>query len=141
MLQAQIKPHFLFNTLESINGLAMRGEGRKVSEMVNRLGNILRISIQDQEEIPLGEEVRHLQSYLEIQQYRFSELFTYEVDIPTHLYASSVLKLTLQPLVENSIQHGFEGIEYKGVLRISAFELHHNLILQVEDNGLGIPRK
>jgi len=141
VLQAQIKPHFLFNTLESINGLAMRGEGRKVSEMVNRLGNILRISIQDQEEIPLGEEVRHLQSYLEIQQYRFSELFIYEVDIPTHLYASAVLKLTLQPLVENSIQHGFEGIEYKGVLRIRAFELHNNLILQVEDNGLGIPQE
>ncbi|PKQ91306.1 two-component sensor histidine kinase [Paenibacillus sp. BGI2013] len=141
VLQAQIKPHFLFNTLESINGLALRGEGRKVSEMVTRLGNMLRISIQDQEEIPLGEEIRHLQSYLEIQQYRFSDLFTYEIDIPPHLYSSILLKLTLQPLVENSIQHGFEGITYPGVLRISAYAERGHLVLCVEDNGIGIPQE
>ncbi|RPK28390.1 cache domain-containing sensor histidine kinase [Paenibacillus xylanexedens] len=141
VLQAQIKPHFLFNTLESINGLALRGEGRKVSEMVTRLGNMLRISIQDQEEIPLGEEIRHLQSYLEIQQYRFSDLFTYEIDIPPHLYSSILLKLTLQPLVENSIQHGFEGITYPGVLRISAYAERGYLVLCVEDNGIGIPQE
>ncbi|WP_339309968.1 sensor histidine kinase [Paenibacillus sp. FSL k6-2145] len=141
VLQAQIKPHFLFNTLESINGLALRGEGRKVSEMVTRLGNMLRISIQDQEEIPLGEEIRHLQSYLEIQQYRFSDLFTYEIDIPSHLYSSILLKLTLQPLVENSIQHGFEGITYPGVLRISAYAERDHLMLCVEDNGIGIPQE
>ncbi|MEK4275179.1 cache domain-containing sensor histidine kinase [Paenibacillus sp. FSL R7-0026] len=141
VLQAQIKPHFLFNTLESINGLALRGEGRKVSEMVTRLGNMLRISIQDQEEIPLGEEIRHLQSYLEIQQYRFSDLFTYELDIPPHLYSSILLKLTLQPLVENSIQHGFEGITYAGVLRISAYAERDHLVLCVEDNGIGIPQE
>ncbi|MEK4365077.1 sensor histidine kinase [Paenibacillus sp. FSL M8-0212] len=141
VLQAQIKPHFLFNTLESINGLALRGEGRKVSEMVTRLGNMLRISIQDQEEIPLGEEIRHLQSYLEIQQYRFSDLFTYEIDIPPHLYSSILLKLTLQPLVENSIQHGFEGITYAGVLRISAYAERDHLVLCVEDNGIGIPQE
>ncbi|MEK3920054.1 cache domain-containing sensor histidine kinase [Paenibacillus polymyxa] len=141
VLQAQIKPHFLFNTLESINGLALRGEGRKVSEMVTRLGNMLRISIQDQEEIPLGEEIRHLQSYLEIQQYRFSDLFTYEIDIPSHLYSSILLKLTLQPLVENSIQHGFEGITYPGVLRISAYAERDQLVLCVEDNGIGIPQE
>jgi len=141
VLQAQIKPHFLFNTLESINGLALRGEGRKVSEMVTRLGNMLRISIQDQEEIPLGEEIRHLQSYLEIQQYRFSDLFTYEIDIPPHLYTSIVLKLTLQPLVENSIQHGFEGITYPGVMRISAYAERDHLVLCVKDNGIGIPQE
>lgn len=141
VLQAQIKPHFLFNTLESINGLALRGEGRKVSEMVTRLGNMLRISIQDQEEIPLGEEIRHLQSYLEIQQYRFSDLFTYEIDIPPHLYSSILLKLTLQPLVENSIQHGFEGITYPGVLQISAYAERGQLVLCVEDNGIGIPQE
>lgn len=141
VLQAQIKPHFLFNTLESINGLALRGEGRKVSEMVTRLGNMLRISIQDQEEIPLAEEIRHLQSYLEIQQYRFSDLFTYEIDIPPHLYSSILLKLTLQPLVENSIQHGFEGITYPGVLRISAYAERGQLVLCVEDNGIGITQE
>lgn len=121
--------------------MALRGEGRKVSEMVTRLGNMLRISIQDQEEIPLGEEIRHLQSYLEIQQYRFSDLFTYEIDIPPHLYSSILLKLTLQPLVENSIQHGFEGITYPGVLRISAYAEQGQLVLCVEDNGIGITQE
>ncbi|MEF3354775.1 sensor histidine kinase [Paenibacillus sp. GYB006] len=138
VLQAQIKPHFLFNTLESINGLALRGEGRKVSEMVTRLGSILRISIQDKEEITIQEEVKHLKSYLEIQKYRFPDLFEYEMDIPSGLESFPMLKLTLQPLVENSIQHGFEGIDYKGKIKVSAWEDMGKVILQVEDNGLGM---
>ncbi len=85
VLQAQIKPHFLFNTLESINVLAIQNEGVKVSEMVHRLGNILRISIQDKEEIPLDQEIEHLRSYLEIQKFRFDDLFDYELDIPPEL--------------------------------------------------------
>ncbi|MGV2788377.1 sensor histidine kinase, partial [Clostridium perfringens] len=109
VLQAQIKPHFLFNTLVSINVLAVQNEGRKVSEMVYRLASILRISIQEKEEITLDEEIKHLQSYLEIQKFRFEELFEYEIDVPKELMHSRILKLTLQPLGENSIQHGFEG--------------------------------
>ncbi|MCM3784142.1 sensor histidine kinase [Neobacillus mesonae] len=138
VLQAQIKPHFLFNTLESINGLALRGERRKVSEMVNRLASILRISIQDVEEIPIKEEVKHLENYLAIQKYRFADLFEYEIDIPDKLESFPVLKLTLQPLVENSIQHGFEGIDYLGFIRVVAWEDMGKVILEVQDNGIGI---
>ncbi|WP_138493064.1 cache domain-containing sensor histidine kinase [Paenibacillus pinistramenti] len=138
VLQAQIKPHFLFNTLELINGLAVQNEGRKVSEMVLRLGSILRISIQDREEIPLWLELEHLRSYLEIQKYRWDELFDYEIDIPEELLNCQVLKLMLQPLVENSIQHGFEGISYKGRLRISGRAHRDRILLCVEDNGTGM---
>ncbi len=138
VLQAQIKPHFLFNTLESINVLAIQNEGRKVSEMVYRLASILRISIQGKEEITLEEEIKHLQSYLEIQKFRFEDVFDYEIDIPKELMHSRILKLTLQPLVENSIQHGFEGISYKGLIRISAWKELGNVIIRVEDNGLGM---
>lgn len=138
VLQAQIKPHFLFNTLESINGLALRGERRKVSEMVNRLASILRISIQEVEEIPIKEEVRHLENYLAIQKYRFADLFEYEIDIPEKLETFPILKLTLQPLVENSIQHGFEGIDYKGVIRVTAWEDMGKVVLEVRDNGIGM---
>lgn len=142
VLQAQIKPHFLFNTLESINVLAVQNEGEKVSEMVHRLGNILRISIQDNEEITLGQEIEHLQSYLEIQKFRFQDLFEYEIDIPPELRSRSVLKLTLQPLVENCIQHGFEGIGYKGMIYVSCWKERGRLVLQVQDNGIGIsPRQ
>jgi len=141
VLQAQIKPHFLFNTLESINVLAVQNEGRKVSEMVLRLARILRISIQGKEEIPLREEIEHLRSYLEIQKFRFADLFEYEIDVPPELMDCLVLKLTLQPLVENSIQHGFEGIAYGGILRISGHSEGDRLILRIEDNGIGISRE
>ncbi|KKO52107.1 cache domain-containing sensor histidine kinase [Paenibacillus sp. DMB20] len=138
LLQAQIKPHFLFNTLESINVLAVQNEGRKVSEMVYRLASILRISIQEKEEITLEEEIKYLKSYLEIQKFRFEDLFDYEIDVPKELLTCRILKLTLQPLVENSIQHGFEGIDYKGMLRIKAWSERGNLIVHVEDNGHGM---
>ncbi|GGA22178.1 cache domain-containing sensor histidine kinase [Paenibacillus physcomitrellae] len=138
VLQAQIKPHFLFNTLELINGLAVQNEGRKVSEMVLRLGNILRISIQDREEIPLWLELEHLTSYLEIQKYRWDDLFDYTIDIPEEMLNYQVLKLMLQPLVENSIQHGFEGIPYKGELRISGRVEEDRILLRIEDNGTGM---
>ncbi|MFD2503733.1 sensor histidine kinase [Paenibacillus septentrionalis] len=80
-LQAQIKPHFLFNTLESINVLAMQNQGKKVSQMVTRLGNLLRISIQQQEEITIEQELAHVRSYLDIQAFRFEELFDYEITL------------------------------------------------------------
>ncbi|AIQ70010.1 cache domain-containing sensor histidine kinase [Paenibacillus graminis] len=138
VLQAQIKPHFLFNTLESINVLAVQNEGRKVSEMVYRLASILRISIQDRDEITLEEEVTHLRNYLDIQKFRFEDVFDYEIEIPQELLGCGILKLTLQPLVENSIQHGFEGIDYKGVVRVKGWEERGNLILQIQDNGIGM---
>ncbi|AJS57264.1 cache domain-containing sensor histidine kinase [Paenibacillus sp. IHBB 10380] len=138
VLQAQIKPHFLFNTLESINVLAVQNEGRKVSQMVYRLASILRISIQDRDEITLEEEIKHLHDYLDIQKFRFEDLFDYTIDIPEELNGCGILKLTLQPLVENSIQHGFEGIDYKGQLTISGWEEQGNLILRIEDNGIGM---
>lgn len=138
VLQAQIKPHFLFNTLESINVLAVQNEGRKVSEMVLRLASILRISIQDKEEISLGLEIEHLRSYLEIQKFRFEELFEYEIDLPAEMRNCMLLKLTLQPLVENSIQHGFEGINYKGMIKVTGILEEDRILLRVEDNGIGM---
>ena len=138
VLQAQIKPHFLFNTLESINVLAVQNEGRKVSEMVLRLANILRISIQDKEEISLSLEIEHLKNYLEIQKFRFDDLFDYEIDIPDEMIGCQLLKLTLQPLVENSIQHGFEGIEYQGMIKVTGRMEADRITLRVEDNGIGM---
>ncbi|MFC4305467.1 cache domain-containing sensor histidine kinase [Cohnella boryungensis] len=139
LLQAQIKPHFLFNALESINILAVQNEGRKVSKMVQRLANIFRISIQQKEEITIEQELEHLMSYLEIQKYRFEELFEYTIDVPKELMSRTILKLTLQPLVENSIQHGFEGIAYMGRIEIKAVQEDSDLAFYIADNGIGIP--
>ena len=141
LLQAQIKPHFLFNALESINILAARNDGRKVSRMVQQLANIFRISIQQKEEIRIDQELEHVRSYLEIQKFRFEELFEYEIDVPDRLLHHRILKLTLQPLVENCVQHGFEGIDYLGRIRISAVEEGDNIAFYVADNGIGIPQR
>lgn len=141
LLQAQIKPHFLFNTLESINALAAQNQGKKVSQMVYRLGTILRISFHRKEEIPLSLELDYLKNYLEIQKYRFEELFTFDISLPASLESVFILKLTLQPLVENSIQHGFEGIEYKGNICIRAEEKEDRVLIWIEDNGIGIPEE
>jgi len=140
VLQAQIKPHFLFNTLESINVLAIQNRGEMVSRLVRQLGNILRISIQDKEEIRISEEIEHLRSYLDIQKCRFGDLFDYAIDIPEHLMNKNMLKLTLQPLVENSIQHGFEDIDHVGKVTIRAEETEQGIVFWILDNGMGIER-
>jgi two-component system, sensor histidine kinase YesM len=141
LMQAQIQPHFLFNVLESINMLATQNEGKKVSQMVHRLANILRISIHQKDEIQIKDEVEHLRSYLEIQKFRFEDLFEFEIDIPLELEEYLVLKLTLQPLVENSLEHGFEGITYMGKIRVSARIEHGCIVFYIEDNGLGMSAK
>ncbi len=138
LLQAQIKPHFLFNMLESINALAVQNQGKKVSQMIKRIAGILRISVHSREEIPLAQEIEHLIYYLEIQQFRFEDLFEFTIDIPENLMDCMILKLTLQPLVENSIQHGFEGIAYKGLIHVSAREEEGNIMICVQDNGIGM---
>ncbi|CAK4823937.1 unnamed protein product [Aphanomyces euteiches] len=138
LLQAQIKPHFLFNTLESINILAVRNEGAKVSQMVHRLGSILRIGFHGKEEITLRQEFEHLRSYLEIQKYRFEDLFDYQIEAAEEVMECGILKLTLQPLVENCIQHGFEGIEYRGLILINVYMEGERLLIQIQDNGIGM---
>lgn len=137
LLAAQIKPHFLFNTLESMNALAIQNEGKKVSQFIYRLGSMLRM-FEHKEEIPLSLELDYLQNYLEIQSFRFENLFEYRIDIPASLESYFILKLTLQPLVENSIQHGFEGFEHGGRVTIKLEEQEENIVIWVEDNGLGI---
>ncbi|OPA81307.1 two-component sensor histidine kinase [Paenibacillus selenitireducens] len=141
LLQAQIKPHFLFNTLESINVLAIQNEGRKVSQMVYRLASILRISIQDKEEISISQEIEHLRSYLEIQKFRFTELFDFEINIPDEVMRCTILKLTLQPLVENSIQHGFDGIQFQGIIEVTGSIDGNDVVIMVRDNGIGMSNK
>jgi sensor histidine kinase YesM len=139
LMQAQIKPHFLFNTLESINALAAQNEGAKIMLMVRRLSNLLRTSMHHSEEISVKQEVEHVRSYLEIQKYRFEELFAYELRVPEDAFQYTILKLTLQPLVENSIQHGFDGYEDgHGVIAIEVTVQPHALTIMVSDNGKGM---
>ncbi|MFC5653545.1 sensor histidine kinase [Paenibacillus solisilvae] len=138
LMQAQIKPHFLFNTLESINALAAQNEGGKIMQMVRRLSNLLRTSMHQSEIITVSQEIEHVRSYLEIQKYRFEDMFSYELDIPDTVLDYTILKLTLQPLVENSIQHGFDGLEGMGIITIAAEVEEGAVLFTIRDNGVGM---
>ncbi|MBP3961926.1 sensor histidine kinase [Paenibacillus lignilyticus] len=138
LMQAQIKPHFLFNTLESINALAAQNEGGKIMQMVRRLSILLRTSMHHSEIITVQQEIEHVRSYLEIQKYRFEDVFTYELLISEETLDYTILKLTLQPLVENSIQHGFEGLGHVGMITVSVHLEEGLVILTVTDNGIGM---
>lgn len=129
----------MFNTLESINALAAQNEGAKIMLMVRRLSIMLRTSMHHSEEISIKQEVEHVRSYLEIQKYRFEELFSYELNVAAEALDFTILKLTLQPLVENSIQHGFEGYEDgKGILTLDVIAEPHQIVIIVRDNGHGM---
>lgn len=138
LLQAQIKPHFIFNTLESINALAVQNRGKETSKMIQRLGKLLRISFVSNEEIPIAQELEHVRQYLQIQKHRFADAFDYDIEACEGLEHCSILKLILQPLVENSLQHGFETLEEPGRIDIKIEMQRDRVILFVTDNGKGI---
>jgi HAMP domain-containing protein len=109
LLQSQINPHFLYNTLDAIVWLAEAGEQKKVVSMVGSLSDFFRISLnQGQDILDVREELQHVRSYLEIQQMRYQDILQYEICVPEELYSSRIPKITLQPLVENAVRHGIE---------------------------------
>lgn len=139
LLQAQINPHFLYNTLDTIIWLI---ESREISEavnMVNSLSNYFRFSLsRGQNVITLAEEEQHIRSYLEIQQMRYRDLIEYEVDIPEQLKCYILPKLTLQPLVENALYHGIKSRRRQGFIRVTGRTRNECLILEVADDGIGM---
>lgn len=138
-LQNQINPHFLYNTLEAIRMHAVLSDDLSVSNMLVSLANLLRYNIdRGREIVTLNEEIRHVENYMSIMKIRFQEYYKLTVNIPENILNKQVLKLILQPLVENSIKHGFKNFQQYGEIEISAFEDEGKLIIDVSDNGLGI---
>lgn len=138
-LQAQINPHFLYNTLDSIVWMAEMNKSPEVVMMTSALSKLFRISIsRGLEFIPLRDEVEHVRSYLTIQQMRYEDKFRYEIDIDESLLDITVLKIILQPLVENAIYHGIRDVDYPGLIRINGEIQDELLRLRVEDNGAGM---
>lgn len=141
-LQAQINPHFLYNTLESINCLAEIKDEKEISEMVRGLGKMFRYSIRnDKEFVTLKDELDHVKNYILLQAVRYEDRFKIVYDIPKELMEINVLKLILQPLVENAIYHGLEKVSRKGLIRISASLDMDRLKIQVSDNGRGMEKE
>ena len=138
-LQAQINPHFLYNTLDAIVWLAEAGQSREVIHITRALSDFFRISLsQGKDWIPLSEEIKHLTGYLTIQKIRYRDILDYQIDIPEELGSCQVLKLLLQPLVENAIYHGVKHRRGRGLVRVTGRMEDNWLILEVADNGAGM---
>lgn len=143
-LQAQINPHFLYNTLNAITWQAADKGMDDVSLMANSLGRFFRLSLNKGVEIiSLSDEIEHVRSYLSIQGIRYQNRLCYEIDIPGDFPECRVLKLILQPLVENAIYHGIKEKKCEGLIRITAEKGTcgnvDTISLIVWDNGVGIP--
>ncbi len=138
-LQAQINPHFLYNTLDSIQWMCERGKNESAVRMVGALGKLFRISIsRGHELIPIRDELKHVESYLIIQKYRYSDRFEYTFDVDESLGGYLCSKITLQPLVENAIYHGIEPLIDDGEIIISVKPDGDDILMTVSDNGVGM---
>ena len=139
LLQAQVNPHFLYNTLDTIVWLVEGGMEQDAVDMITSLSVFFRTSLSKGKDIiSLAEEERHTLSYLEIQQSRYRDIMEFEIRIPKELEGVMVPKLTLQPLAENALYHGIKNKRGKGKILIEGFDLGEDMMLRVTDNGQGM---
>lgn len=139
VLQSQIKPHFLYNTLDTIQWKAIEHNAFEVADMITALSNLFRISISKGEEvISLEEEIEHVRSYLFIQRIRYQDTLDYQVEYEESLKECKVLKLIIQPVVENAIYHGIKNRRGKGFISIKISQEKKLIVIQIVDNGIGI---
>ena len=138
-LQAQINPHFLYNTLDSINWMLIERDEQDISDVVVSLGEILRYAIGGQNHlVPLRSEVRYIESYLFIQKNRLEERLNYQWELDEEALDVLVPKLIMQPLVENAVIHGIEPLKKGGMLLMKAWVEEETLLIRVTDNGEGM---
>lgn len=139
LIQAQINPHFLYNTLDAIVWLIETKKNEEAEEMVTSLSTYFRSFLSNGKDIiTLAEEEQHVRSYLEIQQVRYRDILRYEIDIDPAIEQCLIPKMTLQPLVENAIYHGIKPKRGKGLLRVTGKRADGFATLQVEDSGVGM---
>ncbi|WP_051689173.1 sensor histidine kinase [Butyrivibrio sp. AE2032] len=139
LIQAQINPHFLYNTLDAIVWLIEIGKNDQAEQMVTSLSSYFRSFLSDGRDIvTVAEEKQHIQSYLEIQQVRYRDIMEYEINIDPSIEDTKLPKMTLQPLVENAIYHGLKPKRGKGKIIVTGTREDDNIILKVSDTGLGM---
>lgn len=141
-LQSQINPHFLYNTLESINWMALsltKGKNNDVSDMVTSLSGMLRLSLENTDKlIPISQEIEHACCYIDIQKMRYDDKFDVQWQVQEEVLNYKILKITLQPIIENAIYHGIKPMEGKGSIIIKSTISEGNIIIEVADNGVGM---
>lgn len=137
-LRMQINPHFLYNSLESINWMARIRGIPEVGKMVKALGDLMRSSIGGEDFITIEEEIRNIENYLTIQKFRYGDKVSVEISIDPKIRKLKIPKLILQPIVENAIIHGIENKVGNGRIAITGKDNDGKILLQVEDDGLGM---
>lgn len=138
-LEAQINPHFLYNTLDSINWLAIEQEEYEISDMISSLGSILRYSVTNIDMlVTLRAEIEWLNKYIFLQRERFDNAFDFEIEVADDVWDLPVHKMLMQPLVENSILYAFEDMEGRGRIRLKVWRDAACLYIAISDNGKGI---
>ncbi|MFL9835703.1 histidine kinase [Chryseobacterium terrae] len=141
-LQLQLNPHFIYNSIANLQGLIQQGENQKsvnyLSSFAKLMRNILELNREDF--IPLGDEILSISNYMELQQMRFDDLFDYEIQVSENCDTEFVMipPMLLQPFIENSIEHGFKTVSYKGKIDISFTKSNNKLVIEIKDNGSGI---
>ncbi|UJF32564.1 sensor histidine kinase [Paenibacillus hexagrammi] len=139
-LQAQINPHFLYNTLDSIVWMAEAKKSEQVIDLVKALSHFFRITLSKGKDwIMLKDEIEHVRNYLTIQKMRYSDILDFELYIDEAIFTYRILKLTLQPIVENALYHGIKNKRRKGLITITGgFSPEGHILLEVIDNGIGM---
>lgn len=138
-LQAQINPHFLYNTLDSIIWMSEAGQNEEVVLMTSALARLLRQSISnDKEQVTLAEEIEYVRSYLTIQKMRYKDKLEYSIEVSPEINHIMIIKFALQPLVENAIYHGLKYKETKGNLNIRGYERGKKAYITIADDGIGM---
>ena len=144
-LQAQINPHFLYNTLDSIQWMCEQGKNEEATKMVGALAKLFRISIsKGRELITIKEELQHAENYLIIQSFRYRNQFSYSFDVDEGLENYYCNKITVQPLIENAIYHGLDRMVDKGEIKITvkqAEDCENDILITVSDNGVGMTKE
>jgi two-component system sensor histidine kinase YesM len=143
IMHAQINPHFLYNTMYSIKGLCDMGLNKDASQMISALASFFRIGIsKGRDIISIHDEMEHIQHYLFIQEMRYGDDFSYEIEIDKESISYNIIKLSLQPLIENAIYHGVKQKRGQGKITIRGYQVKDIIHLEVADNGNGIePQK
>lgn len=139
-LQSQINSHFLYNTLNCIRSMALTNETDKVVGMIGNLVSYLEYNSKSREYVTLKEEIDHLHAYLSIQNLTSDNKYRVYYEISSNLKFHKIIKLTLQPLIENAIFHGLKQKNGKGIIKIKVYREEHNVIIKLYDNGVGIDK-
>ena len=142
LLQAQINPHFLYNTLDTIIWLTESGEKKEAVSMLTTLSSFFRTTLsKGRDFITVAEEEAHIRSYLEIQQFRYHDILEYDIRIPEQIQQYQICKLTLQPIVENALYHGIKNKRGGGKITVNGRIEKERLIFEVSDTGIGMTKQ